>query len=110
MPPANQRRNFFRIHYSPKDCPFFRFQAQNFSVVDLSEEGFKFQIENSKGLELEMDVSGALNFRDGESFLVHGIIRRLTNTEVSIKLKSPLPLRKIMSEQRSLIQKQKSAS
>ncbi len=110
MSPANQRRNHFRLRYGPMDCPFFRFQGRNFSVLDISEEGFRFSLVSSHGLELGMDVSGAMNFRDGESFLVHGVIRRLTDTEVSIKLKGPIPLRKIMSEQRLLIQKQKTAS
>lgn len=64
----------------------------------------------TQGLLLDMDVTGVLNFRDGESVLVSGAIRRITAKEVSIKLKKPIPLRKIMAEQRAMIQRQKAAS
>lgn len=99
-----EKRNFYRIHYNASTCPFFKFQAHSFEIVDLSEEGFRFSLSTTKGLTVDMEVTGSLNFRDGESFLVHGTLMRVSPNEATVKLKRAFSLKKIMSEQRRLIQ------
>lgn len=105
-----EKRSFYRIQYNPANCPFFKFQGHNFQVVDLSEEGFRFAIQKGAKLEGETDVTGSINFRDGESFLVHGVIQRNEGTEITVKLKTSFSLKKIMSEQRRLIQRNRNSA
>lgn len=104
MPYPPEKRNFYRIQYNPANCPFFKFEALNFQVVDLSEEGFSFSTQTLKSLEVSLDMTGSLNFRDGDSFLVHGTILRIVGQTITVKLKHAFSLKKIMAEQRRLIQ------
>lgn len=98
-----QRRSHFRIEYNALNCPILKLAGIEFNVLDLSEAGIRFSMDGFSGLKVEMDISGSLTFRDGESFLLHGKVIRIDDNKVSLTLKKPIPLRKIMSEQRALI-------
>ena len=110
MPNASQRRQYFRIQYTPKNCPYFRFQARTVPVLDLAEESFRMEMGTTEGLKEQMEISGSMQFRDGETFLIHGSLQRILGSQVVVHLKGRIPLRKIMSEQILIIQKQKDAS
>ena len=77
----------------------------NYQVYDISEEGMRFKNEIKSNLSYNDNVAGALIFEDGDSFLIRGNVIRLSDKEASLKLKTPLPLRKIVSEQRVMISK-----
>ena len=98
-----EKRSYYRIKYTSSTCPIFKFADKHFEILDLSEQGFRFSIGIHTGITVEMGLSGSLTFKDGESFLIHGTVKRVVGNEISILLKKPLPLRKIMSEQQKLI-------
>lgn len=98
------RRQFFRIQYPPKSGPKLASGGQHFEVLDLSEQGLKFRIKSKVGYQPGANFAGSLTFIDGESLLIFGVIKRVTEDTLSIKLKKNIPLRIVMSEQRRLIQ------
>ncbi len=99
------RRTYYRLYYSESHCPLFRMNGVNYKVLDLSEEGLRFENIKSSKISFNDALAGTLNFPDGETYLVRGGITRLSDADVSVKLKTPLPLRKIVAEQRELISK-----
>lgn len=84
--------------------------GKSYRVLDLSEEGIRFRNSLTSELSIHNTITGTLNFKDGEVFLIRGTVTRLTHDEVGLKLKTPIPLRKIMSEQRTIIGKHTKAS
>lgn len=101
-----QRRSHFRITYEKEHAPKLAYSGCQFPVLDVSEEGIRFRAEGVKGMKIDDDVIGTLTFEDGEVFIVRGPIVRIQKSDISVKLKkAAIPLRKIMSEQRRLIQK-----
>ena len=101
----NDQRKHYRINYTEVNCPQLLSSGVNFNVLDLSEEGLRFTLKNMIGFKLDDSVTGSITFVDGESFLVYGIVKRVSSGDVSLVLKRPIPLRKIVEEQRRLIQK-----
>src|SRR5688572_21133124 len=102
-----QRRSHFRIVYSAEPRPTLLFSSHTFKVLDVSEAGFRISLGTVEGMGNGDEVSGTLTFPEpeSESFIVRGTVTRVESGEASIKLKTPLPLRKIMSEQRRLFAK-----
>mgnify|MGYP001575257581 CR=1 FL=1 len=101
----DQRRSYFRIIYTNEACPKLRLSASTFSILDVSEQGFRFSLGNVTGIKVGDMISGTITFEDNESFIVNGTAMRVTDQEVSVRLKKEIPLRKIMSEQRRLLRK-----
>lgn len=97
------RRSYYRIYYPEGYCPHFRMNKVNFKVFDLSEWGMRFRTSPETKIHFTDAIIGTLNFENGESFLLRGTISRLTDHDVTITLKTPVPLRKIVAEQRELI-------
>lgn len=97
------RRNYFRLYYPQSHCPYYRLNGRNYNVIDLSEEGMRFQNDPKSHISFNDALAGTLNFPDGESYLVRGTITRLTDEEVVVVLNTPVPLRKIVAEQIDLI-------
>ena len=105
---VDQRRNFYRIEYhNPSDCPQAKISGKSFEVRDLSEKAVRIHTGSTSGFTKGLTVSGAMHFTDGESFLVSGEVLSVRGSDVVIQFKKGFPLRKIMEEQRRLIQKTK---
>ncbi len=98
------RRQFFRLEYPGNTGPRFISGGVNFQVLDLSEYGLRLKIKSNIGYQSGTSFVGSLTFTSGESFLVFGTIKRITEDSLSIELKKAVPLRIIMAEQRRLIQ------
>ena len=99
------RRNFYRILYPDVSCPKLLLSGYTFNVIDISEEGLRFNNLSHDGFKNGLGVSGSVTFPDGESFLIYGEVKRVNDKEVSISLKRPIPLRKIVEEQRRMLEK-----
>ena len=103
---APQRRSHYRIQYDKERAPKLAFSGHHFPVIDVSEEGIRFLAEGVKGFKEGDDVVGTLTFEDNESFIIRGPVIRVQKEHISIKLsRAAIPLRKIMAEQRRLLQK-----
>lgn len=101
---SENRRQFFRLEYPGKSGPKLVSSGMVLQVVDISEQGLQFRAKSTSPFKSGSSFAGSLTFLDGESFLVFGTIQRVTEDQVSIQLRKPIPLRIIMAEQRRIIQ------
>ncbi|MBM4315993.1 MAG: hypothetical protein FJ116_00765 [Deltaproteobacteria bacterium] len=101
---SENRRQHFRVEYPSESAPKLLSSGEPLKVLDLSEQGLRFQPKSTVNFKSGNTFAGSLTFQSGESFLVFGTIQRVNANTVSIELKKPIPLRIIMAEQRRLIQ------
>ncbi len=100
-----QKRNHYRINYPEVDRPSFECFKTKHIVIDLSESGMKIEW-NSRNLPLKsQQVSGMVSFGDRGSVEVVGDVIRVQGRTVIIELTQGIPLDRIISEQRFLINK-----
>jgi PilZ domain len=102
---SENRRQFFRLKYPKGAGPKLSSAGLSLEVIDISEQGLCFQPAKNKKYSQNESFAGSLKFSDGESVLVFGSVRRVTEDSISVELRKPIPLRIIMAEQRLLIQK-----
>ena len=100
---SENRRQFFRIDYPTGAGPKLASNGIQLTVVNLSEQGLRFDCQNRTGFTIGNHFAGSLTFADGESFLVFGTIIRILPEGIVVELKKPIPLRIIMNEQRRMI-------
>ena len=98
------RRQYFRVEYPTGAGPKLIASGVPLQVLDISEQGLRFKAKSTLSFKTGGTFAGSLTFFDGESFLVFGEIKRVTEETVSIQLRKPIPLRIIMAEQRRIIQ------
>ncbi|NBX68207.1 MAG: PilZ domain-containing protein [Proteobacteria bacterium] len=98
------RRQFFRLEYPAKSGPRFLSGGVSYQVLDISEQGMRLGTHSNRGLKVGGKFAGSLTFTGGETFLVYGIVKRITEETVAIQLAKPIPYRIIMAEQRRIIQ------
>lgn len=97
-------RRHYRIPYPIGARPSGKWAGKPFEVVDLSEEGMKIEFLAPQQLLKGQIIKTDLRFHDSEVFPFQGkVLRQETPTLVVLQLVEAIPLRKIMSEQRYLI-------
>ena len=106
-----QRRNVYRIEYfNAADRPQMSWNNRKFEIKELSEEAIQIEVSGwDSAFRPGESVAGSVQFPGGESFIVTGEILRVSGSDLVIRFKKNFPLRKIMAEQRRLIQKYKVA-
>lgn len=102
---GTQKREFFRVEYPIKYRPklVIAEDENEYDVVDISERGVKFLSKGGEGFE--DNVEGTITFHDGESLDVVGKVLRRANNKVVLSLVQKIPFRRIIKEQRYLINK-----
>jgi PilZ domain len=94
-------RAFYRLVYPLLARPELRIGGQSYSVVDLSEEGVRFEARGPFP-EIGLPMEGQLQFKSKTEIDVAGIVVRVTPPTVALKLVRAIPLPVIMEEQRYL--------
>ncbi|SMF72721.1 PilZ domain-containing protein [Pseudobacteriovorax antillogorgiicola] len=106
------KRAFFRIVYPHGEHPILKTDSKRYLILDISEGGCSFLLEPGMSFLPNETIQGFIQFshRGGEPVL--GRVMRIDGRKISIRFaKAPgLPLPRIMSEQRYLIQKHKMSS
>ena len=100
-----QRREYFRLEYPETYRPTLQSRNEDYEVVDLSEFGVKFKVNDIEPFLLGDEVAANIRFHDDEYFECRGKVIRFGQAEVVINLSDPLPLQKIRSEHIYLINK-----
>ncbi|HZE74603.1 MAG TPA: PilZ domain-containing protein [Gemmatimonadales bacterium] len=95
-------REHYRIQYPPAARPRILIEDRSFDVIDLSERGIRFRVEEGVTFPVGREVSGAIRFRRNEPVEVMGSVVRVAALEVAVKLDVGVPLRTIIEEQRFL--------
>jgi CRP-like cAMP-binding protein len=102
------RRRHFRIFYKGEGHPRFDTDEGSYPVIDISELGLRFSRESHETFMRGQSLSGYLVFpSDNHQIRVTGHVVRLTERDVALELsaRERIPLKRIMMEQRLLIQK-----
>ncbi|MCW9013914.1 MAG: PilZ domain-containing protein [Gammaproteobacteria bacterium] len=100
---SKQQREYYRINYPMAERPSLISREEEFEVIDVSEYGVKFKIQEISPFILGEEVTADIRFSDDEVYPCSGHINRYTNKEVVILLETPIPLNKIRSEHIHLI-------
>jgi hypothetical protein len=95
-------REHHRIQYPTAARPHIVVQGRSFEVIDLSERGVRFRLDEGVPLSVGDAVAGTVRFLRNESVEVMGVVVRVTGREVAVKLEVGVPLRIIIEEQRFL--------
>lgn len=100
-----QRREFFRLEYPSRYRPEIISQDNSFDVLNVSEYGVKFKTDKVNGFDVGKQLAAQIRFNDDETIECNGEIIRLTESDVTVNLSTPIPLQKIRSQHLFLIQK-----
>ena len=101
------RRQHFRIIYKEVDHPTFVNDHGEFEVIDISETGIRFKSTELTGYDIQDEISGTIKFPGdrGSDAIIGQVVRVCDNfTALNLKGSGRIPLQRVMSEQRVLIQ------
>ena len=112
-PPAEQRREHFRIDYLPADRPEFVAAAFRCPVGDVSEHGVSLIVSKPtrERIPLGAEVEGTIRFRYARDVTVRGVVLRYQRGGVvAVKLVGrTVPWAAVLAEQRALLKRYESA-
>lgn len=101
-------RSYFRLEYPQGARPQIELGEGNYPVINLSEKGVKFSFNTKRQgqpFNLEADVNATIVFQDHSRTTVIGRILRVDSDAVVLELSEGVPLQRIMTEQRILLNK-----
>ena len=105
-------RAHFRLYFDPPEQPVFECKQGAYSVLDISEGGFRFALGTSAHpFPARMALEGKIVFPNHRgSVPIKGVVARQVGMEIAVQLQrgGQVPLNKIMEEQRLQIQRRKS--
>ncbi|MDV2478772.1 MAG: DnaJ domain-containing protein [bacterium] len=96
-----QRREHFRVEYPSRYRPKLIIAESEYDILDLSESGVRFSCSNGKVLEHK--IHATITFHDGEALKIEGEVFRSGDNEMALRLVKRVPLRRIVKEQRHLM-------
>lgn len=91
-------RDYFRIEFPTTYRPIIRLEDGQHEVMDVSECGVRFKINENNHFRVNEDLTAIIQFPDGEIYDCSGQVVRINEHAVSMSLSSYLPLKKIRSE------------
>ncbi len=101
-------RNYFRLEYPKEARPQIAIGDGKFPVINLSEKGVKFSFDPRRStfiLDTEHALDATIIFQDHGHTRVTGRILRIDSNAVVLELTEGVPLQRIMTEQRILLNK-----
>jgi len=96
-----ERRKYGRISYNPVERPRLEIIGREFEVVDISERGIRFKVQDL--IELPKYVSGRLLFLGGVVLDVEGLLKWTQKNEYGMYLKEFIPAGIIKKEQQYIL-------
>lgn len=96
---ADNRREYFRLRYPEADRPRLLLGHLTAFVAELSETGLRVVGDHEK-LWVGSELAGRVLFADGTVIGVNATILRREADETILKLRTAVPFRRLMIEQR----------
>ena len=97
--PENQRRRYYRLHYPEVERPSVWFKGQYYEVTEVSEEGLVILLGSGCAVRLGQSFVGVIQFRDGETHSIVGVVLRIDESKMAVKLSKGISLKRMMAEQ-----------
>ena len=100
-----QKRQHYRIVYPNPARPLLVNGKDIYNVIDLSEGGVCFEVPKKAKFEKKVgdEFRGSITFHDKITVIIQAKVLRSNGDRVVLVLAPPLPLTRIMLEQRYLI-------
>lgn len=96
-------RDFYRVTYPARERPALVLADAEWSILDLSESGIRYQVTSGELPEVGDEVYGEVRFHRGDRVLVAGEVVRVDERSVALRLEPPgLPFRFLLEEQQYL--------
>lgn len=107
---SKQKREHFRIVYNADYFPHFLWDGGKFRILDISEKGLKFTIQDHiSHLVAPGDrMEGQVRFRNGQTCDISGEVLRVDKRVVVLGLSEAVPGGVMMEQHRILIQRRRS--
>lgn len=100
-----QKREFYRLEYPFQLRPFLVYQDRQLQIIDISEYGVNFHVEDPGEFTRGQQITGDIVFHDQQKYSCRGKVIRLASNNVVLNLNVPVPLHKIRSEHIFLIKR-----
>jgi hypothetical protein len=100
--PEESRRAVYRVVYPIVERPTLEIGRFLYEVVDCSEQGLRYEIQNGRAPVVGTELGGVVQFRRGEETEIAGEVIRSRGGVVVLALDPPLPFAEILAEQRYL--------
>lgn len=101
---GRDRREFYRLIYPVAVRPTIQVGAFVYEAFDVSEYGIKLLCDDLN-FRLGQTILGTITFHDSMSYPIEGVVLRITRYEVILRLMKPIPERRMLDEQRFIINK-----
>ena len=95
-------REHYRIQYPTAARPRIVIEGGSYEVIDISEHGVRFRIDEDARLGVGDPLLGQVRFKRTDPVTVTGTVLRIVGREVAARLETGVPLRTMIEEQRYL--------
>jgi hypothetical protein len=95
----NQRRRYYRLHYPEVERPTVWFKGRYYEVAEVSEGGVMILLGDGCAVGLGQSFVGVVRFQDGETNSIVGVVLRIDENKMVVKLSKGISLRRMMAEQ-----------
>lgn len=101
------QREFFRLTYLDELSPTIVINRRDYTVPEISERGLRIQCARFREFQINGKISGMLYLINGDVVSVTGIAVRRDAKHYILNQLDGLTMRRIMSEQRAVIEHSK---
>ena len=77
-----EKRDFYRIKYPEAEQPTLHIGKSSFQIIDLSEQGIRFQITENTPFQINKTVKVSIQIKKGEKLTLRGYLQFDTSTNV----------------------------
>jgi len=100
--PQNERRRYYRLRYPTSERPAVRINDREFPVAEISEKGIQILVPHECSTGQDASFSAVIQFRDGESIPIEGVVLRREKKFMVVELSKGIPMKRMLVEQSRL--------
>ena len=100
--PQNEKRSYYRLKYPKTEQPTIRINDREFPVIEISEKGIKVSLTREFSTESDEFISAVIEFQDGESISIEGVVLRRDEESMVVKLSKGISMKRMLVEQSRL--------
>jgi hypothetical protein len=97
--PHNQRRRYYRLRYPEVERPSVWFKGRYYEATEVSEGGVMILLGDGCAVRMGQSFVGVIQFQDGETNPIVGVVLRIDENKMVVKLSKGISLRRMMAEQ-----------
>ncbi len=95
----DEKRSYYRLQYPKPERPTVWFRGRCYEVTEISEGGVRVMLASGCAVRLRQTFAGVLRFKDGDTLPIVGVVLRLDDREMVVKLSKGISLKCMIAEQ-----------